>query len=92
MNRPSEIDTIGANETSQSRTRWSPASYGLLSVLLPGAGQVAQRRFIAAVVQLATVGGYLILASGVGGGRAYLWALAWNAWSAFDAYRSASDD
>jgi hypothetical protein len=75
---------------TRSGARWSPDSYLLLSLLLPGAGQVAQRRFGIAAIQVLTVGSYLFAAMNAGGGRAYLLALAWNAWSAFDAYRHAT--
>ena len=78
-------------ENSHSVAHWSPASFSLLSVLLPGAGQIAQRRFGAAALQLATVGAYLGAAASVGGGRALLLALAWNAWSAIDAWWHAPD-
>ena len=74
------------DDRSGSITRWDPSNYFWLSVLLPGAGQVAQRRFSAAAVQAVTVGTYLIAAASAGGGRALWLALAWNAWSAIDAY------
>ena len=81
------VEALGADGHSRSVTRWDPGNYFWLSVLLPGAGQVAQRRFVAAAIQAATVGTYLVAASSVGGGGRALWlALAWNAWSAIDAY------
>jgi hypothetical protein len=81
------VEARGAEDGSRSVTRWDPSNYFWLSVLLPGAGQVAQRRFVAAAIQAATVGTYLVAASSIGGGgRALLLALAWNAWSAIDAY------
>ena len=67
------------------------SNYFWLSVFLPGAGQVAQRRFGAAAVQVATVGTYLIAAVSAGAGRALWLTLAWNAWSAIDAYWHARD-
>jgi hypothetical protein len=79
-----------AEHETRSGARWSPDSYLWLSLLLPGAGQIAQRRFGIAAIQLLTVGSYLFAAMNAGGGRAYLLALAWNAWSAFDAYRHAT--
>jgi hypothetical protein len=66
--------------------RWTPGTYALLSALLPGAGQAAQRRWGAAALQAATVASYLAGALAVGGGRAFWLALAWNAWSSVDAY------
>ena len=81
------VEAPGAEGSSRSVTRWDPGNYFWLSVLLPGAGQLAQRRFVAAVVQASTVGTYLVAASSLGGdGRALLLALAWNVWSAIDAY------
>jgi len=88
---PTAPAPLDASEDSGSVAQWSPASFGLLSVLLPGAGQIAQQRFLAAALQLATVGTYLVVAISAGGGRAYLLALAWNAWSALDAYWHAPD-
>jgi hypothetical protein len=75
-----------AEESASSVSRVDPSNYFWLSIVLPGAGQVAQRRFVPAVIQAATVGTYLIAASQVGGGRALWLALAWNVWSAIDAY------
>ena len=74
------------DDRSRSGTRWDPSNYFWLSVLLPGAGQVAQRRFGAAALQVATVGTYVIAAASAGGGRALWLAVLWNAWSAIDAY------
>jgi hypothetical protein len=59
--------------------------------LVPGLGQAVQGRLGAAVFQFGTVAAYVVAAAGVGNGRALLVALAWNAWSAFDAYRHERD-
>ena len=80
------IEAPDAEEHSSSLTPWDSSNYFWLSVLLPGAGQLAQRRFVAATIQGATVGTYLVAAASVGGGRALWLALAWNVWSAIDAY------
>jgi len=73
-------------------SRWGPGEYALLSALLPGAGQVAQRRWGTAAVQAVTVVSYLVGALALGGGDRALWlAFAWNVWSAIDAYRHAPD-
>ena len=69
--------------------QWSPSSFCLASVLLPGAGQFAQRRFIAGAVQLATVLAYLAMAVSTDAGEPLLLAVAWNVWSAVDAYWNA---
>jgi hypothetical protein len=73
-------------------TRWGPGEYALLSVLMPGAGQVAQKRWWTALVQSGTVVGYLVGALALGAGNRALWlALAWNVWSSIDAYWRAPD-
>jgi len=41
----------GTSEGSGSVTRWDPNNFFWLSAVLPGAGQLAQGRFGAAVVQ-----------------------------------------
>ena len=70
----------------------APAPHGtrtndlLLSALVPGLGQLAQRRWVPALVQGATVATYLGGAFLAGGEHAYWLALGWNAWSAIDAY------
>ena len=76
---------------SLSVTPWAPSSFSLLSVLLPGAGQLAQCRYGAAALQAATVVTYLAAALSAGGGRSFWLAIAWNAWSAVDAYWHAPD-
>lgn len=79
-------DTTVAEVRSRAVNRRDPSNYFWLSVLLPGAGQVVQRRFVAGAVQAASVVTYLVAASSVDGGHALWLALAWNAWSAVDAY------
>jgi len=62
-----------------------------LSLAVPGLGQLAQGRRLAAAIQFGTVVGYIVAARvGIGGG-AWLIAFAWNVWSAVDAYRHAQD-
>ena len=63
----------------------------LLSALVPGLGQLAQRRFLAASVQFGTVATYLVGALAVGGRRALLLAVIWNVGSVIDAYRHETD-
>jgi hypothetical protein len=64
----------------------SPTSYALLSVLVPGLGQLAQRRPLTAALQFGTVVAYLGSAYAMGGGRALWLAVLWNAWSAVEAW------
>lgn len=59
----------------------------LLSFFLPGLGQFAQRRFFMGAGQLATVVAYGTTSLVLGSDRALLLAVAWNLWSAIDAYR-----
>ena len=61
------------------------------SLLIPGLGQLAQRRFGAALVQFGTAAAYATAAFGYGGPRVMLVGLAWNIWSIVDAYRHDSD-
>jgi hypothetical protein len=79
-------EALDTGERSSAVTQGDPGNYFWLSILLPGAGQVVQRRFVAAAIQAATVGAYLVAASSVGGGRALGLAIGWNVWSAIDAY------
>jgi hypothetical protein len=89
---PDELQTLsrtplGAPATdagSGAATQWDPGNYFLLSLLVPGAGQVAQRRFVAAAIQAVTIGTYLVTALGVREEPAIWLALAWNG-SAIDA-------
>ena len=64
----------------------SPASDALLSMLLPGLGQLAQRRPGTALLQFTTVAAYLGGALAVGTTHALWFAALWNGWSAIDAY------
>ena len=59
----------------------------LMSAFVPGLGQFVQGRFLAGAGQLVTVVAYSATALTLGSGRALLVALAWNVWSAIDAYR-----
>jgi len=61
------------------------------SVLVPGLGQIAQRRFSAALLQFGTAVAYTTAAIGLGNPRAGLVGLAWNIWSVVDAYRHEPD-
>jgi hypothetical protein len=65
--------------------------HALLSAFVPGLGQFAQHRFVAAAVQFGTVATYVAGAFVLGGGRALLLAAAWNVWSVVDAYRYEAD-
>ena len=71
--------------------REHPSGRALLSALVPGLGQLAQRRFLAASVQFGTVATYLVGALAVGGRRALVLAVIWNVWSVVDAYRHEAD-
>ena len=86
------VQALGADVASGSLTLRDPSNYFWLSLVLPGAGQIAQRLFVSAAVQTATVCFYLIAASAGGGGRALFLALLWNVYSALDAYHHARTD
>jgi hypothetical protein len=59
----------------------------ILSLVVPGLGQLAQRRFLTGGGQLGTVLAYATTALALGGGSALWLAIGWNVWSAVDAYR-----
>ena len=67
------------------------ATAALASGFIPGAGQLVQGRYLAAAVQFITVLGYLVIGSATGFRHAMLFALAWNCYSVFDAYRCRID-
>jgi hypothetical protein len=60
----------------------------VLSLVVPGLGQFAQRRFLAGATQLGTVVAYGAGALVFGDARALAVAVVWNIWSAIDAYRN----
>jgi hypothetical protein len=68
-------------------TRTPVVDRWFLSALIPGLGQFVQRRFFTGAGQLGTVLAYSATAIALGSGRALLLAVAWNVWSAIDAYR-----
>ena len=63
----------------------------LLSALVPGLGQLIQRRPLVAALQFGTVVAYGFGVLGLGGRRALFLALAWNVWSIVDAVRHEAD-
>ena len=66
-------------------------SHAACSAIVPGLGQLIQRRFGAAAVQFGTVAAYAALALSSGSARALWIAVAWNVGSAIDAYRRERD-
>jgi hypothetical protein len=77
--------TVSVQSKEHARDR------ALLSAFVPGLGQFAQHRFVAASVQFGTVASYLAGALAFGGRRALLLALLWNVWSVIDAFRHEAD-
>jgi len=65
--------------------------HAALSLMVPGAGQLAQHRFGAALVQFGTVAVYFGATLASGSHRGLLLALGWSVWSVIDAYRHESD-
>lgn len=72
---------------SRREQREGAVGRAALSLIVPGLGQVAQRRYVDAALQFGTVTTYVAGVFGFGGGRALLLALLWNAWSVIDAFR-----
>ena len=58
-----------------------------LSLLIPGLSQALQHRWVPAYIHLGAVLTYVLGVLQAGWGRAGWLAVAWNLWSAFDAYR-----
>lgn len=77
--------TLGIQSRQQARDR------ALLSAFVPGLGQLAQHRTVAASLQFGTVASYLGGVLAIGGRRALLLAVLWNLWSVIDAYRHEAD-
>ena len=65
----------------------TPSSRAALSLLLPGLGQFAQGRFWVGAGQLVSVVAYSATALALSDVRALIFAIAWNVWSAIEAYR-----
>jgi len=92
MSEPPVRDDRGTRAPARPATPATPAttrpsmSASGLSLLVPGLGQLVQRRPAAALMQFGTVAGYIAVALATGGTRAVWLAFAWNAWSAVDAY------
>ena len=80
---------VQERESDDLRAR--AVSHAACSALVPGLGQLVQRRFGAAAVQFGTVAAYAALAIGSGSARALWIAVAWNVGSAIDAYRRERD-
>lgn len=75
-----------AHELTPVERRDRAAASAGLSLLVPGLGQLLQRRFGASAIQFGAVASYVVATVGIGWGRAALLAIAWNVWSAVDAY------
>ena len=78
-------------ERESDGIRARAVSHAACSALVPGLGQLVQRRFGAAAMQFGTVAAYAALAIGSGNARGLWIAAAWNVWSAVDAYRRERD-
>ena len=70
---------------------FDPAIDPLLSVLVPGLGQLNQRRYLAAALHFGTFAFYIVVGVLLGRTNALWFAALWNAWSANDAYRRPPD-
>ena len=77
-------------QSQATRPNHDAVQYAILSAFIPGLGQLLQNRLGAAVLQFGSVAAYAIGTFGLGGRRALLLGLFWNAWSVIDAYRHAT--
>jgi hypothetical protein len=89
--RPTRQPEHPVRRSESAELRERAASHAACSALIPGAGQLLQGRFGAAVVQFGTVAAYAAAAIASGNPRALWIAVAWNVWSAVDAYRQERD-
>ena len=89
---PAQLLARTADVASHSAAPRDTGNYFWLSVVIPGAGQLAQRLYVSAAIQTVTVCFYMVAASAGGGGRALFLALVWNLYSAVDAYWHARTD
>jgi hypothetical protein len=85
---PTMLEPAGTSSVAPHKPAGDRA---LLSALVPGLGQIFQRRFMAAGIQFGAAATYTAGALGIGGRRLLLLALVWNLWSVLDAYRHDAD-
>lgn len=85
------IETSELPEKRQTATlapvKETPSGRAALSLLIPGLGQFAQRRFLAGAGQLVAVSAYWATALALSDSRAMWLAIGLNIWSAVEAYR-----
>ena len=89
--RPTRASGHPVRRSELTELRERAASHAACSALIPGAGQLLQGRLGAAIGQFGTVAAYAAAAIGTGNPRALWIAVAWNVWSAIDAYRRERD-
>ena len=80
-----------ASQIARRERRSRAIDRAALSLFVPGLGQAAQHRYVDAALQFGTVATYVVGVVSLGGGRAMLLALLWNAWSVVDAFRHDAD-
>lgn len=83
--------TLESVQVDLRERRDHAVQHAALSLLVPGAGQLAQHRVGAARVQFGTVAVYFGAALASGYHRSLLLALGWSVWSVIDAYRHEPD-
>jgi hypothetical protein len=81
-----EIDMANETAATHASDSHGPIQYALLSAFIPGAGQVAQGRWVAGAVQFGVVIACLAGIFAAGPIQALWLALFWNAYSAVEAY------
>jgi hypothetical protein len=81
-----DVESSENRQLSRAEKRDRAAGSAGMSLLIPGLGQLLQRRFAAAAIQCGAAATYAVATIGVGSGRAAFLAIAWNVWSAVDAY------
>ena len=84
-----ESDIAPPVVVSADRPRIDPANSAGLSLLVPGLAQAMERRWASAITHFGAVMTYLVVVAQAGWGHAGWLAIAWNVWSAVEAYRHA---
>ena len=81
------MSEIGRPNESKPVVPSPVASRAWMSAAIPGLGQFVQGRPVAGTIQFLAVATHLVTALTLSGVKPALFAMLWNAWSCFDAWR-----
>lgn len=89
INEPERPPTLESLSPPARVEPLNAVSFATMSAMIPGVGQWAQGRRLIGVLQFGTVAAYVITAIATGNQHAAWLGMAWNVWSALDAFRFA---